>query len=52
MQIGSTKWLWDYASDEPVKASEMPIDSERGIASEKARAELMRGHHDALNART
>lgn len=37
MKINGTLWLWDYVTDEPVMASEMPAGSERWKASERAR---------------
>lgn len=41
MQVGDTLWLWDYAKDEPVIATEMPAGSARRKASDKAWAELL-----------
>lgn len=37
MKVGDILWLWDYAREEPVKASDMPNGSERWKASEKAK---------------
>jgi len=37
MKIQGVQWYWDYVADEPVKASEMPIGSERWLASERAK---------------
>jgi hypothetical protein len=42
MQINGVMWRWDYAADEPVKESEMPMGSERWKASEMRKVELMR----------
>ena len=37
MKIQGKDYVWDYANDEPVPASEMPFGSERHAESEKAR---------------
>ena len=42
MQIGDVLWLWDYATDEPCKESDMPVGSERRKKSDIAMAGLMR----------
>ena len=47
MTINGVRWVWDYAADEPVKASEMPAGSERWAASELAKAELLRSARHA-----
>jgi hypothetical protein len=35
------KYVWDYAADEPVPQSEMPIGSERWMASERAKRQCV-----------
>lgn len=37
MQVGPILWLWDYATEEPVKADEMPPGSGRWQTSERAK---------------
>lgn len=39
--IQGVKWVWDYAIDEPVKESDMPIGSERHKNSERAKYKSM-----------
>lgn len=35
MVINGTRWVWDYAADEPVPETAMPVGSERWKASER-----------------
>ena len=42
MTVQGVKYVWDYANDEPVKASEMKVGSDRWNASEKAKWEAAR----------
>lgn len=46
MKVGNTLWLWDYACDEPVLETEMPVGSERWKASERARFSRAGGDDD------
>jgi hypothetical protein len=34
--INGSQYVWDYAADEPVRAEEMPLGSDRWKASERA----------------
>jgi hypothetical protein len=37
MTVNGEKFVWDYAADEAVPESEMPVGSERHAQSERAR---------------
>ena len=37
IQAGNTKWVWDYARDEPAKEKDILPGSERHKASERAK---------------
>ncbi len=42
MRIGGVLWLWDYAAEDPCKATEMKQGSERWLASERAKWDKIR----------
>lgn len=44
----TVKYVWDYASDEPVPEEEMPLGSERHKLSERARQEQIRTEPEDL----
>lgn len=43
MVINGTRYVWDYATEEPVREADMPLGSERWKASEAARYSLQGG---------
>jgi hypothetical protein len=50
ISINGVKWSWDYALNEPVKAEEMPLGSERWKASERARLATSRSQHEGASS--
>lgn len=40
MVINGVRFVWDYAADEPVRETEMPIGSDRHKTSERAKYAL------------
>jgi hypothetical protein len=50
MRINGQLWLWDYVADQPVLEQDMRPGSERWKASERRKAELMRGADNGAGA--
>jgi hypothetical protein len=48
MKVGEQLWVWDYASDEAVKAEEMPLGSQRWKDSERAKWEQIKKKEGSL----